>query len=181
MTAKDRSGNEAFSGLHELDRIVLQVLGAIRERGGHRDTQHRERPCHSDDNVIYNEDWVGNEDDFETQPQAFHDEGLIEEHQNEYFEPVEGEVVDAQEKSGQQGPLSEAEQHFVRRTVSWLERRDNKDIILDQIWRQLMQNAAADTAETQQRDQDYQEQHREVDDMGSQQTPDDSHGQPADD
>lgn len=140
MTSRNRQQEEEFSGLRELDRIVSQVLEAIRTPGDERPPA-RGRPRVG--NVIYNDDWLESEapdQEITAEPEPAVEPGVDEEAPD--FTPLfADDVQPAADYEG--GVLSEQECTFVERTARWLERRDNKDVILNAIWRRVLASAAA--------------------------------------
>ncbi len=150
MTHKKSRSDEDFPGLRELDHIVSQVIGAIRESPR---TERRKSARDHDDNVIYDDRWQRAPDespdgedelpDFSELPDGVPPEQQVDEraceHDIDELPPLDWEdTAAAAVEDDRPGPLSEAEIAFVERTVRWLERRPNRDVIMDQMWRRLL-------------------------------------------
>ncbi len=124
---RDVSGEE--SALRELDRLVVEAAATV--RGALLRRARRPRPC--DDEATYPDDWG------ESLPETPDPEPPAEDVPEVDIPPdLASESGDDLGDDRPRGPLTEAETRFVEQTVRWLERRDNKDVIVDQIWRRLL-------------------------------------------
>jgi hypothetical protein len=140
--------DEEFSGLKELDRLVLQVLAAVRDAGTVREAESPQDP----EKVIYPKQWPPRRaqgeaetdewgEAFQTEQEDWTPEPSADEHAARP-DALDAEFETEAPPAQSEGPLTEAEGAFVERTVAWLARRSNRDIILDQVWRRLMSDDA---------------------------------------
>ena len=125
----------------ELDRLVTQEINVFKQQGKKR-TQERELQNHHSkcsENVISKDDWAKdishNKESFRPQEPFFSDdlEGL-EVEKDEVIISADNQQL---EKSSGTEFFSEEELAFIERSTVWLESRENKDLIISQIWDQL--------------------------------------------
>ena len=148
MAMKHEVENEEFSGLRELDRIVSQVLEAVR---GPESAVKPVRRGPGSANVIYNEEWreapapSADIPEIEAAPE---DESGVEPEEFGDYDSSSHDWEEAAEEGNDDGALTEAERAFVDQTTRWLQRRENRDIILNAIWRKLLPPLAEDDPES---------------------------------
>lgn len=165
MSRRNRESIENLSGLQELDRLVVEVIRALQSRSmqGSQLTQDNnviyreqwgEAEFADEQDVTDFDPDEGHVrqrrkgpksplDDAEWQeggevPVTENWSGPLPEELEEREEREESEQEPGLTTEPEASVLSEAELAFIDRTCRWLERRPHRDIILDQIWRNLL-------------------------------------------
>ena len=137
---KNAVHDDAYTDLEELDRLVTQQINVLQQKNKRITLvkKHQKHKQQFSDSVIPQEDST-DAPCYDNAPhfQESHVDDNLENFKDDQENVIEPVDPHQSEQSYQTELFTEAEQTFIARTTAWLEPRENKDLLMNQIWEQL--------------------------------------------